>query len=124
MERLYAVRGAVTLDADTREEVVGRTQGLLKELFDRNEIEPARIVSIFFTATDDVHSEFPAAAARLMGLNGVPLLCARELDVTSSLSVPRCIRVLLHFYGAKTPQPVYLGDAARLLEPPDPLDGR
>ncbi|MGH7859464.1 MAG: chorismate mutase, partial [Candidatus Binatia bacterium] len=99
MERLYAVRGAVTLDADTREEVVGRTQALLKELFDRNGIEPGRIVSIFFTATDDVHAEFPAAAARLMGLNGVPLLCARELDVKGG--TPLCIRVLMHTNTAK-----------------------
>ncbi len=120
MQRLYAVRGAVSLDADTREQVVERTQELLKELLERNEIELDQIVSAFFTATDDIHAEFPAAAARLMGMNGVPLLCARELEVTSSLAVPRCIRVLLHYYGAEPGVPVYLGDTRRLLEPPDP----
>lgn len=123
MERLYAVRGAVTLDADTREQVVERTQTLLQELFGRNRIDLDRVVSVFFTATDDVHSEFPAAAARLMGLNGVPLLCAREMEVTSSLSTPLCIRVLLHFYGSRAPEPVYLGNAGRLLDPPDPIGG-
>jgi chorismate mutase len=119
-ERLYAVRGAATIDEDTREQVVERTQTLLKELFARNAIEHDQIVSILFTATDDVHSEFPAAGARLMGLQGVPLLCARELDVTSSIAIPRCIRVLMHFYGTKKPEPVYLGETARLLERPDP----
>jgi chorismate mutase len=121
MERLYAVRGAVTVDADTREQVVERTQALLRELFERNGISSDQIVTIFFTATDDIHAEFPAAAARLMGMNGVPLLCARELAVESALAMQRCIRVLIQYYGNRPPQPVYLGDAARLLEPPDPV---
>ena len=119
-ERLYAVRGAVTIDEDTREQVVERTQALLRELLERNTIESERIVSIFFTATDDVHAEFPAAAARLMGLNGVPLMCARELDVQSALAMPRCIRILMHYYGDRSPESVYLGDTERLLDPPDP----
>ncbi len=120
MQRLYAVRGAVTVDSDTREQVVEKTQTLLKELFARNQIDQEQIVSMFFTATDDIHAEFPAAAARLMGLNGVPLMCARELDVHSALAVPRCIRVLVHYYGEEGPESVYLGDTARLLDPPDP----
>jgi chorismate mutase len=120
MERLYAVRGAVTVDADTREQVVAQTQTLLKEICSRNQIDTDSIVSIVFTATDDIHSEFPAAAARLMGIEGVPLLCARELDVTSSLAMPRCIRLLMHFYGDQRPEPVYLGDTARLQGAPDP----
>lgn len=119
-QRLYAVRGAVTVDADTREQVVERTQVLLTELVARNQIDPDQIVSIFFTATDDIHSEFPAAAARLMGMNGVPLLCARELDIQSSLAVARCIRVLLHYYGDEPPEPVYIGETTKLLEPPEP----
>ncbi len=120
MQRLYAVRGAVNVDDDTREQVVGRTQSLLKELFGRNEIVPENVVSVFFTATDDIHSEFPAAAARLMGLNGIPLLCARELDVHSSLAMPLTIRILIQYYGNRPPEPVYLGDTVRLLDPPDP----
>lgn len=120
MQRLYAVRGAVTLEADTREQIVERTQSLLKEVCARNQIDTEQIVSIFFTATDDIHAEFPAAAARLMGMNGIPLLCSRELDVHSSLAVPRCIRILVHYYGDQTPEPVYLGETSRLLDPPDP----
>jgi chorismate mutase len=121
MERLYAVRGAVTVDEDTREQVVARTQTLLKELVSRNQIDTDDIVSILFTATDDIHSEFPAAAARLMGIEGVPLLCARELEITSSLAMPRCIRVLMYFYGEQRPQPVYLGETSRLQGAPDPV---
>ena len=120
MERLYAVRGAVTVDADTREQVVERTQALLKELIGRNQLTSDRIVSIFFTATDDIHAEFPAAAARLMGLNGIPLICAREMDVHSGLAMPMCIRILMHAYSHEPPKSVYLGDTARLLDPPDP----
>ncbi|HYZ92522.1 MAG TPA: chorismate mutase [Actinomycetota bacterium] len=120
MQRLYAVRGAVTVESDTREQVVERTQTLLKELFARNRIDAAGVVSMFFTATDDIHAEFPAAAARLMGLNGIPLLCSRELEIHSSLAMPRCIRVLVHYYGDAKPEPVYLGETTRLLDPPDP----
>lgn len=118
--RLWAVRGAVTVERDTREEVVARTQEMLSQLFARNRIEADDVVSVLFTATDDIHSEFPAAAARLMGLSGVPLLCARELEVSSPLAMPRCIRVLVTYYGLGRPSPVYLGDAAKLLDPPDP----
>jgi len=121
MTRVYAVRGAVTVDEDTREQIVERTQTLLKELISRNQVDTDDIVSIVFTATDDIHSEFPAAAARLMGIDGVPLLCARELDISSSLTMARCIRVLMHFYGGERPQPVYLGETARLLDAPDPV---
>ena len=121
MERLYAVRGAVTTADDTREDIVDRTQTLLKELFAKNDIDTEQIVSILFTATDDLHAEFPAAAARMMGLNGIPLLCTRELDVHSSLAMPHCIRVLIHYYGNARPEPVYLGETVRLLEPPDPV---
>jgi len=120
MQRVYAVRGAIALTEDTREAVVNGTQELLRELLSRNRISREDIVSILFTATDDVHAEFPAAAARLMGLAGIPLLCARELDVTSSLAMPLCVRVMLHLYAEKPPEPVYLGGTERLLQPPDP----
>ncbi len=120
MPRLYAVRGATSLDDDTREQVLTRTGALLSELMSANGISRDDLVSIMFTATDDVRSEFPAAAARLMGLNGVPLLCAREMDVTSELALPRCVRVLVHFYGQSPPRPVYLHGTERLLSPPDP----
>ncbi|HVE90972.1 MAG TPA: chorismate mutase, partial [Actinomycetota bacterium] len=75
MPRLYAVRGATSLDEDSRAQVLSRTQELLSELMSSNGIRPPDLVSILFTATGDLHSEFPAAAARVMGLDGVPLLC-------------------------------------------------
>jgi chorismate mutase len=120
MQRVYAVRGAIALNDDTREDVVSSTQQLLRELLAKNDIAPEDIVSIFFTATDDVHAEFPAAAARLMGLNGIPLLCAREMEVTSSLAMPKVVRILMHIYADRRPEPVYLNGTERLLRPPDP----
>jgi chorismate mutase len=63
----------------------------------RNSIEHDNLVSIIFTATDDLTAEFPATAARVLGLGDVPLLCARELAIVHGMS--KCIRVLMHFYG-------------------------
>lgn len=120
MQRVYAVRGAIALNEDTREEVVAGTQKLLRELLARNDIAPDSIVSIFFTATDDIHAEFPAAAARLMGLNGIPLLCAREMNVESSLAMPLVVRIMMHLYADAKPEPVYLNGTERLQRPPDP----
>jgi chorismate mutase len=95
-ERLVAIRGATTIEADARDAVMERTGELLRELLDRNGIEHDDLVSIIFTATEDVTSEFPAAAARALGLGDVPLLCARELAVRHGN--PSTIRVLVHCY--------------------------
>jgi chorismate mutase len=89
-----ALRGATTADTDTPEAIAGRVQELLRELFDRNQVDHDDLISIIFTATGDLVSVFPAAAARSMGLGDVPLLCARELDIVGS--TPRCLRVLVH----------------------------
>ena len=94
MSSVRALRGATTVDADTPDQVSTRTQELLADLFERNGLEHDDVISIVFTATGDVVSMFPAAAARAMGLGDVPLLCARELDIVGS--TPRCLRVLLH----------------------------
>lgn len=113
--QLRALRGATTLDADTREQVMERTGALIKAIFERNAIDHADLVSLIFTATDDVRSEFPAAAARSIGVSDVPLLCARELDVEGA--VPLCIRVLIHLYTDKEPaqlRHVYLEGAVPL----------
>ncbi|HXJ62655.1 MAG TPA: chorismate mutase, partial [Actinomycetota bacterium] len=75
-----AARGAITVDRDEREAVLDATDRLLRELLQGNEIEPADVVSVVFTATGDLRSVFPAEAARRMGMADVPLLCARELD--------------------------------------------
>jgi chorismate mutase len=95
--RLLALRGATTCDEDSVEEIDRKTQGLVREMLDRNEIENEDIVSIIFTATDDITAEFPATAARKLGLGDVPLLCARELGIEHGM--PLAIRVLMHFYG-------------------------
>jgi chorismate mutase len=93
---LLALRGAITLAANTRAEVEEKTQWLVKEMLARNDVVHDDLVSIIFTATDDVTAEFPAAAARALGLGDVPLLCARELAIEGGM--PLCIRVLMHLY--------------------------
>ncbi|MHB9052545.1 MAG: chorismate mutase [Thermoleophilia bacterium] len=94
--RLVAVRGATTVEADTAGRIGENTGELLEEMMKRNEIREETIVSIIFTATPDLVSDFPAVAARNLGLAQVPLLCSQEIPVTGS--VERCIRVLMHFY--------------------------
>jgi chorismate mutase len=89
-----ALRGATTLDADTAEQVSERVQALVTAMLERNGVEKNDLISVLFTATDDIHSLFPATAARAAGLGDVPLLCARELDVEGG--TPLCIRVLMH----------------------------
>ena len=89
-----AVRGATTVDADTPEVIKERVVALLGQVLEQNGLTEDDIISILFTATEDIVSTFPATAARSMGLGAVPLICARELSITGS--VPRCIRVMLH----------------------------
>ncbi len=91
---LRAIRGATTVEEDTPEGVTDRVVALLGQILERNGLGEDDIVSILFTATEDIVSIFPATAARNMGLGAVPLICARELAVVGS--VPRCIRVMLH----------------------------
>jgi chorismate mutase len=95
--KLLALRGATTCDEDTKAEIDEKTQTLVKEMLARNGIEHDDLVSILFTATDDLTAEFPATAARVAGLGDVPLICARELGIVHGMK--RCIRVLIHFYG-------------------------
>jgi chorismate mutase len=89
-----ALRGATTVDADTVEQIHARVQALVAAMLDHNGVDKEDLISILFTATEDIHSAFPATAAREMGLGDVPLICARELDITDG--TPRCIRVLMH----------------------------
>ncbi len=89
-----ALRGATTIDVDTPEHMGERIIALLTELFDRNDIDHDDLISIVFTATSDINSAFPAAAARKFGLGDVPLLCAQELDIVEG--TPLCLRVLIH----------------------------
>jgi chorismate mutase len=112
---LLALRGAITCDEDTKGEIDAKTQRLVREMLARNGIDHDDIVSVIFTVTDDLHAQFPATSARAIGLGDVPLLCARELDVTGAM--PRTIRVLMHFEGTQRRSDlhhVYL-DGARAL---------
>jgi chorismate mutase len=89
-----ALRGATTVDADVPEQISSRITELLTTMLEQNGLSHDDLISIVFTATGDLVSMFPAAAARVMGLGNVPLICARELDVVGS--TPRCMRVLAH----------------------------
>ena len=123
-ERLRAIRGAITVTADTPDDAVSATRLVLEDMIGRNGLSPDDMVSLIFTATADVTSQFPAVAAREMGLTGVPLLCATEIPVPGSL--PLCVRVMLHAY-MPVDAPVshsYLREAVRLrddlADPPGP----
>jgi chorismate mutase len=112
--RLYALRGAITVPRNDAEEIVSATERLTAELLERNDLTPDDLVSCIYTATEDLDAEFPAVAARRVGLNHVPLLCARELPVPGAL--PRVIRALVHYYAddGHAPHHVYLDDARKL----------
>ena len=114
MPRLFALRGAITVEHNDAEEILTATERLVRELLERNRLEPDALVSCIFTATEDLDAEFPAVAARRVGLAQTPLLCARELPVPGAL--PRVIRTLVHYYADEDhkPQHVYLEDARTL----------
>jgi monofunctional chorismate mutase len=113
--RNHAIRGATSVDADDPEQVAEATRELLHEIVARNSLEVSEIVSVVFTATQDLRSVFPALAAREMGWVGVPLLCASEIPVEGSM--PRCLRVLIQVE-PRAPRlldtHVYLRDAVKL----------
>ena len=89
-----AIRGATQLERDERDHLLERVSELMTMVLGDNELSIDELISVIFTATDDVHSEFPAYAARRLGLVDVPLLCARELEIEGG--TPRCVRVLIH----------------------------
>ena len=113
-ERLWAVRGAVQAESNDVEAILGATEALMRELMSRNALEGERMVSCVFTTTEDLNAEFPAVAARRLGLDAVPLLCARELDVPGAMR--SVIRVLVHYYAPAdhAPAHTYLGEAQAL----------
>jgi chorismate mutase len=113
-QRLFAVRGATQAEANSAAAIVAATEGLMRELIDRNSLTAEALVSCIFTTTDDLDAEFPAVAARNLGLDQVPLLCSREIPVPGSM--PRVIRVMAHYYAPvdHTPTHAYLGGAAAL----------
>ena len=113
--RLVALRGANTVTENTSEAILSATDALMREILSRNGLGADDLVSCIFTLTPDLDAQFPAVAAREMGLSSVPLLCAREIPVPGAL--PQVIRVLMHAYlpdPEAKPQHVYLGDAIKL----------
>ena len=95
-----ALRGATTVDVDTPEHIEERVVALLDTLLARNDVGHDDLISILFTATEDVVSTFPATAARKSGLGDVPLICARELSIEGGTAM--CIRVMVHLTTERT----------------------
>ena len=112
---LRALRGATTVAANTASDIVTGTSELLASMLERNGVAIDDLVSVIFTTTPDLNAEFPAAAARALGIAHIPLLCAQEIEVPGD--VARCIRVLMHLYSGLDPHAlrhVYLNDARQL----------
>jgi chorismate mutase len=116
MMTIRGIRGAITIEQDTEEEVLSASKEMLKGILDANPgLIPDDIASVLFTSTADVTSAYPAAAARQIGWNSVPLMCASEIPVPESL--PMCIRVLIH-WNTNQPQEsiqhIYMKEAKKL----------
>ena len=109
------VRGATTVESDTRDEILNATRQLIALMIRLNEIESCDVASAIFSTTRDLHAEFPALAARQLGWLDVPLLCTNEMEVPGAL--PRCIRVLIN-WNTNRPQSeithVYVKEAVKL----------
>jgi chorismate mutase len=112
--RLIALRGATTVNDNEADAILAATDELMREILSRNALAAEDLVSCIFTLTPDLDAEFPAVAARQMGLSRVPLLCAREIPVPGALA--SVVRVLMHCHlpDEREPQHVYLGEARRL----------
>ena len=98
--RVRAIRGATQLRADDPDEMAEAVTELLREIFSKNALLKEDLVSILFTATEDLICDFPAAAARQMDLGDIPLICAREIPVLGAL--PMVVRVLVHSYSERS----------------------
>lgn len=113
-QRLFALRGATTASENSETAILEATTELVSEVLARNELQPDALVSCIFTSTPDLDAQFPAVAARKLGLDRVPLLCAQEIAVPGSL--PHTIRLLVHYYapvGHRSAH-VYLREATAL----------
>jgi chorismate mutase len=112
--RTFALRGATSVARDDASEIVAATAELMREIMARNALRPEVLISCLFTATPDLVAEFPAVAARQIGLERVPLLCAQEIPVPGSM--PRVIRVMIHYRAEDEHEPVhvYMGETKAL----------
>jgi chorismate mutase len=113
-ERLFALRGAISVEENAEEPILSATTELVSAIIERNELDPDQMVSCLFSCTTDLNAQFPAVAARDLGLDRVALLCTQEIEVPGAL--PRVIRILLHYYAPAdhVPQHVYLREARAL----------
>lgn len=110
-----AIRGATQLDVDERAHLLSSVDELIRAILEQNQLGTDDLISMLFTATPDLHSEFPALAARQLGIGEVPLLCTQELDIDGAM--PRVIRVMLHAETERSKaeiRHVYLRGAAAL----------
>jgi chorismate mutase len=114
VDRVFAVRGAAQAARNDREAILATADELLRELMARNDLAPEQMISCILTCTEDLNAEFPAVAARRIGLEAVPLLCTRELAVPGSME--RVIRAMVHYYAPAEHEPAhtYLGVAREL----------
>jgi chorismate mutase len=113
--RLRGVRGATTVEANSREAILAATDELLRLMIDANQLCAEDVASVIFTTTNDLTADYPALAARALGWHDVALMCAHEMAVPHGL--PMCIRVLLHWNTSRPAaevQHVYIKGAARL----------
>ena len=112
--RLRAIRGATTVESDTSEQIGARTVELLQAILQRNALAVGDIVSVILTATPDLTADFPAVAARTIGLAQTPLICSQEIAVVGAMG--RCVRVLMHCYMPvdQAVHHVYLHEARQL----------
>ena len=110
---MRALRGAITADRNDAESILEATEELVREVMRANGLAPGDLISCIFTCTPDLNAEFPAVAARNVGLSAVPLLCAQEIDVPGSL--PRVIRLMVHCeLAGQAANHVYLREARQL----------
>jgi len=109
------IRGATTVEMNTREHIFAATKELFRKIIDENQIQKEEVAAIFFTATRDLNAAFPATAVREMGWDGIPLMCSHEMDVPGSLS--SCLRVLVLVNTDREPhelKDVYINGASNL----------
>ena len=112
---IRGIRGAITIDKNSRKEILAATGQLLSQMVKANQVAIDNLASIIFSVTADLNAEFPARAARALGWGSVPLLCTYEIAVPGSLK--KCIRILMHVNTPKKQKqmkPIYLKGAARL----------
>lgn len=115
--RLRGIRGAIQVEENNKNEILNKTTELLQEIIFANNLEKQDVVAVFFTVTGEINQEFPAYALRQMGLNYVPALCAKEIDVPGAME--RVIRVLVLAYTDLKPEEIrhqYLGQT-KILRP-------